>query len=72
MQWNFTEDNAFVEYKESEIIMNRLNTLQAIDPFMGKYFTEEWVFKNILRYSEEEIKTILDGRKPDNENDIQF
>ncbi len=72
LQWNYTEDNAFVEYKESEILMNRVNTLQAIDQYIGKYFTEEWVFKNVLRYSEEEIKTLTDGRidngTADNEN----
>ena len=62
IQWNFTEDNAFVEYKESEILMNRINTIQAIDPFIGKFFTEEWVLKNILRYSEEEIQTLAKGK----------
>ncbi len=62
LQWSFTEDNAFVEYKESEIIMNRVETLQAIDSFVGKYFTEEWVMKNILKYSTEEIKDVIDAR----------
>ena len=62
IQWNFTEDNAFVEYKESEILMNRINTIQEIDPFIGKFFTEEWVLKNILRYSEEEIQTLAKGK----------
>lgn len=61
LQWNYTEDNAFIEYKESEILMNRLETLGAVDQYIGKYFTEEWVFKNILHYSEEEIKTLKDS-----------
>ena len=75
LQWNYTEDNAFVEYKESEIMMNRINTLQAVDQYVGKYFTEDWVFKNVLRYSEEEIKVLVDKRMADdltgsNEEDI--
>ena len=54
--WTFAEDNAFVEYKESEIINNRINTLAAIDPYVGKYFTVDWVRKKVLRQTDLEIK----------------
>ena len=55
--WTFAEDNAFVEYKESEIINNRINTLAAVDPYVGKYFTVDWVRRNILRQTDLDIKT---------------
>lgn len=55
--WSFAEDNGFVEYKESEIINNRVNTLAAVDPYVGKYFTVDWVRRNVLRQTDEEIKT---------------
>lgn len=57
MFWQYAEDNAFVEFKESELISNRINMLQAVDPFVGKYFSAEWVRRKILRQSEEEIMT---------------
>jgi hypothetical protein len=63
LQWNYTEDNAFVEYKESEIMMNRVETLQAIDPFVGRYYTEDWVLKNIMHYSADEIANLEKYKK---------
>lgn len=58
IQWEFAEDNNFVEYKESEILNNRINTLSSIDPFVGKYVTRDWVMKNVLRLSDDEIKNV--------------
>ena len=54
--WTYPEDNAFVEYKESEIINNRVNTLALVDPYVGKYYTIDWVRRNVLRQTDEEIK----------------
>ena len=53
--WNFAEDNAFVEYKESELIANRIAMLGQVEPHVGKYFSEEWVRRKILRFSDQEI-----------------
>ena len=54
--WTFAEDNAFVEFKESEIINSRIGTLASIDPYVGKYFSIDWVRQNVLRQTVEEIK----------------
>lgn len=54
MFWNYTEDNAFVEFKESELINNRVQILSEVDPFVGKYFSKEWVRRKILRQSDDE------------------
>lgn len=54
--WTYAEDNAFVEYKESEIINNRINLLDACDKYVGKYFTVDWVRKNVLRQTDIEIQ----------------
>lgn len=56
MFWNYAEDNAFVEYKESELINNRVAILSAVEPYVGKYFSQEWVRRKILRFSDQEIK----------------
>lgn len=52
----FVNDNNFVELKETELWQNRLAMLQQVDPFVGRYFSPEWVMKNVLRLSEEEQK----------------
>lgn len=55
---DFLQDNYFAELKEAEIIRERMNTLQLVDPYVGKYYSEAWVRKHILQQTEEEIKEI--------------
>lgn len=59
--WVFAEDNAFVEYKESEILNNRIQTLQAVEPYIGKFFSVEWCRKKILRLTNDEIRELETG-----------
>lgn len=58
IRYDYNKDNHFEEMKNSELIQNRLNTLQIADPYVGKYFSIEWVRKNILLQSEDDIKDI--------------
>lgn len=55
---DFMQDNYFSELKETEILRERMNTLQLIDPYVGKYYSQTWVRKNILQQTEEEIEEI--------------
>lgn len=54
----FTEDNNFSELKDQEILGLRLNMLTTIQPFMGVFFSKKYVWKNILRFEDDEIKEI--------------
>ena len=56
--YDFLEDNHFAELKNSEIMRERLNTLRDIDEYVGKYYSTNWVRKNILMQTEEEIEEI--------------
>jgi len=56
--YDFMEDNHFTELKETEIMTERLRLLGDIDQYVGKYFSEEWVRKNVLRMSEDDIEDI--------------
>lgn len=69
--WVFTEDNAFVEYKEAEIINSRIMALGSIDPFTDKYLTRKWVQKNILKFTDEEIETINKEREEEEKERIE-
>lgn len=55
---DFQKDNYFTELKENEILMQRIATLQQIDMYVGKYFSTEWVQKNVLQQSDEDIQDI--------------
>lgn len=59
ISWIYAEDNAFVEFKESEILNNKINTLAQVDPFVGKYFTRKWVMTSVLKMKDDEIKEML-------------
>lgn len=56
--YDFRKDNNFTELKESELITNRILLLQYVDPFVGRYYSKEWVRKNILQQSDEDIEQI--------------
>lgn len=56
--YDFKKDNNFDELKESELLMNRIATLQAVDPYVGRYYSMEWVRKNILMMDDEDIEEI--------------
>jgi hypothetical protein len=54
----FNSDNYFWDLKEAEILGERMKTLSFIEPYVGKYFSVEYVRTKILRQTEEEIKAI--------------
>ena len=56
--YDFLEDNYYSELKEQEIMTQRFNILQVAEGFNGKYFSQEWIRKNILRFSDDEIDKI--------------
>ena len=55
IQYDFLYDNQFAELKESELVNNRLTTLATIEPYIGKYYSTEYVRKKILRQTDSEI-----------------
>jgi hypothetical protein len=56
--YDFKKDNNFNELKEAELMTNRITLLQFVDPFVGRYYSKEWVRKNILQQSDEDIEEI--------------
>ena len=58
--YDFKKDNNFNELKEAELLQNRLAILQIIDPYVGRYYSMEWVRRKVLQMNDEEIDEILD------------
>jgi hypothetical protein len=56
--YDFRKDNNFTELKEAELLTNRILLLQYVDPFVGRYYSKEWVRKNVLMQSEDDIEEI--------------
>ena len=58
IQYDFLYDNQFAELKESEMIQSRLGNLATIEPYIGKFYSTEFVRKKILRQTDSEIEEI--------------
>jgi len=58
IQYDFLYDNQFAELKEAELVGNRLGLLATIEPYIGKYYSTEYVRKRILRQTDSEMVEI--------------
>ena len=58
IQYDFLYDNQFAELKESEMLQNRLGNLATIEPYIGKYYSTEYVRKRVLQQTDQEIEEI--------------
>jgi len=73
IQYDFLYDNHFAELKDAELLNERLSMVQVAEPYVGKYFSQDYVRRKILRQTDEEIveqdkiikKEIKDGVIPD-------
>ena len=58
IQYDYVADNYFSELKQQEILNERLALLQQMDPYAGKYFSLEYLRRQILRQTEAEFNEI--------------
>ena len=53
---DFIKDSAFSELKDAELVRERVQLLTELDQYVGQYYSMEWVRKNILMQSDEDIE----------------
>jgi hypothetical protein len=56
IRYEFVKDNYFEELKEAEILRERLTTLRDVAEYTGKYFSHQWIVKNVLQMSDEKAR----------------
>ena len=56
IQYDFLYDNHFAELKETELSTERINLAQLYEPYIGKYFSNDYIRRNVLRQSDQEIE----------------
>lgn len=56
ISYDYISDNNYAELKDAELLRDRLGLLMTIDQYVGVYYSQDWVQKNILRMDDEEIK----------------
>ena len=55
LQYDFLQDGHFAELKQSEMMRERIQLVNEMRDMVGKYFSVEYMRKNILKQSESEI-----------------
>ena len=55
---DYIRDNHYTELRDSELLRERLQTLEQADQYVGKYFSKDWVMKNILMFNDKEIEEL--------------
>ena len=55
IQYDFLYDNHFAELKESELLNERLSLVATAEPYVGKYYSQDYIRRNILRQTDQEI-----------------
>jgi hypothetical protein len=55
---DFVKDNHFYELKDYEILQDRLNILRDLEEYVGTYYSRDWVRKNLLQMTDEDIQKV--------------
>jgi len=58
LRYDFMQDNHFEELKQSEILQNRLQLLRDIDDYTGRYYSKQWIQRNVLYMNDTDIEEI--------------
>lgn len=55
ISFKYAKDNLFAELKDTEMWNGRLMVATQFEPYIGRYFSNEWVRRNIFKQSEEQM-----------------
>ncbi|MDP7367101.1 MAG: portal protein, partial [Candidatus Pacebacteria bacterium] len=56
--YDFYDDNHFYELKDAEILKERVEQLQLMSEYIGTYYSVQWIRKNVLKQTDEEMEEI--------------
>jgi len=58
IQYDFAKDNNFSELKDAELVRERISLLSELDAYVGTYFSQAWVQRNVLHMNDDQIKVM--------------
>ena len=68
--YDYKDDNHFQELKELEILNERMTALQAVNDYVGTYYSVEYVRRYVLRQSDTEIEEIDKQIEQEKKDDV--
>lgn len=75
IKYVFASDIYWAEAKEIENLRNRVEILTELDPYIGKYYSKQWVRKNVLKQTDDEIEEIgkeIESERGEMQADAEF
>ena len=70
--YDYLKDNNFTELKEAELLRERIGLLNVVDPYIGRYYSTNWVKKNVLQMSNDEVEQMEKQIEDEQESGISF
>ena len=58
IQYDYLYDNHFTELKNLEMMTEKLNVIAAMDPYVGKYFSTQYIRSEILGQTETQMEEL--------------
>lgn len=71
IRFDYVKDNPFAEMKDQQVYTSRMTLLGLMGPYVGRYYSNAWIRRNILHQTDEEIKE-MDKEIQEEMNDPQF
>jgi hypothetical protein len=65
---DYIRDNHFTELRDMEVLRERLQTMDMVQQYVGEYYSKEWIQKNVLMLSDEDVEKMnkqIQGENPD-------
>ena len=70
IHYDFIKDNNFTELKDAELMKERLTLLASIDPYTGRYFSQAWIQRNVLRMNDDQIDEMTNEMNDEKEEGL--
>jgi len=68
--YNFKKNTAFKEMHDAELLRERLNTLNLVDPYVGRYYSAQWIKHNVLQLTDDEIEEMQKDISEDPDSNV--
>jgi hypothetical protein len=70
IKYVFNSDIYWQQTKQNDILRDQIDIVTMMDPFVGKYFSREWIVKNVLKISDEDQEEMQAQMEFDREQDL--
>jgi len=67
LSYTYTKDGHYAEMRDMDLLNDRLNLLNMMEPYIGQWFSKEYVQKHVFRMSEDDIEKMQEQIEKESE-----